>query len=93
VIESDPAGVLAGMLLIIYILGSIKGWLRISSAAEALSGNAGEIRRLWWMFCLLWPLVSVLFLYNFFASAVTRRIVWRGVSYEMRSASETRVAR
>ena len=81
------------MLAIIYILGSLKGWLRIVSAREALPGMARDLNRVWWMFCLLWPMVSVLFLCNFMGSAATRRIVWRGVSYHMRSASETRVVR
>ncbi len=93
VFRGDSATALLVMLAVIYLLGSIKGWLRIASAAEVLSGMASEVNRLWWMFCLLWPLVSVLFLCNFVGSAVTRRIVWRGVSYEMRSASETRVVR
>jgi ceramide glucosyltransferase len=91
--RGDSAGLLLAMLLIIYILGSIKGLLRIASAGEALPGDVSEINKLWWMFCLLWPMVSILFLSNFLASAVTRRIVWRGVSYEMRSPSETRVRR
>ena len=91
--RGDSATGLVVMLAIIYILGSIKGWLRIASAAEILSGVAVEVNRLWWMFCLLWPLVSILFLGNFAGSAFTRRIVWRGVCYEMKSASETSVVR
>ena len=93
VFRGDSAAALLVMLAIVYLLGSIKGWLRIVAATEVLSGMAGEVKRLWWMFCLLWPLVSVLFLCNFVGSAGTRRIVWRGVSYEMRSSSETRVVR
>jgi hypothetical protein len=86
-------GGLAAALLIIYALGSIKGWFRIDAAASALPEVGPEIRRLWWMFCLIWPLVSVPFLYNFLRSALTRKIAWRGVSYEMRSPSETIVLR
>ena len=92
VIGHSTAGLLA-MLAIIYILGSMKGMLRIESASRVLSGVAREVKRLWWMFCLLWPLVSILFLWNFVASSLRRRIVWRGVAYEMRSPSETRVVR
>ena len=74
---------------LIYLLGSLKGVLRIKAALSALPGYRRDILTCWWMFCLLWPLVSLLFLYNFVRSALTRRIVWRGVSYELRSASET----
>jgi ceramide glucosyltransferase len=77
------------MLGLIYLFGSIKGAIRMSSAADALPEVAGEVARLWWMFCLLWPLVSLVFLYNFIRSAATRRINWRGVVYEMKSPTET----
>ncbi|MFP5262306.1 MAG: glycosyltransferase [Blastocatellia bacterium] len=77
------------MLTMIYSLGSIKGALRLLAAREALPSARNEITRSWWMFCLLWPLVSLVFLYNFIKSATTRRIHWRGVCYEMRSPTET----
>jgi cellulose synthase/poly-beta-1,6-N-acetylglucosamine synthase-like glycosyltransferase len=77
------------MLALIYWLGSIKGTLRLLAAREALPTARKEIMRLWWMFCLLWPLVSLIFLYNFIKSATTRRIYWRGVCYEMISPTET----
>lgn len=77
------------MLAMIYLLGSIKGALRMIAASALLQTERHEIRRTWWMFCLLWPLAAVLFLYNFIKSATTRRIKWRGVVYEMRSPTET----
>ncbi len=79
------------MLGAIFLLGSIKGALRLAGAVEALPSARDEIKRLWWMYCLLWSLVSLLFLCNFIRSAVTRRITWRGVTYELRSADETRI--
>lgn len=77
------------MLSLIYLFGSTKGLLRLMAAREAVRSEGREITRLWWMFCLLWPLVSLLFLYNFLKSATTRHIVWRGVEYEMISPDET----
>jgi ceramide glucosyltransferase len=77
------------MISIIYLLGTIKGALRMSAASALLQAERNEIMRMWWMFCLLWPLVAVLFLYNFIKSATTRRIKWRGVVYEMKSPTET----
>ncbi len=79
------------MLSIIYLLGSIKGALRIIAASEALPQSRKDILSLWWMYVLLWPLVSLVFLYNFIKSATTRRIKWRGVVYEMCSPDDTRV--
>jgi ceramide glucosyltransferase len=74
---------------LIYLLGSLKGIQRVKSAVLAMAEFRSEILKCWWMFCLLWPLVSVLFLYNFVRSAMTRRILWRGIRYELRSPSET----
>jgi len=84
-----PAIPAALLLAAIYALGSLKGLLRLLAARTALALARGEITRLWWMFCLLWPLVSLLFLYNFAKSATTRKITWRGVTYEMRSPAST----
>ena len=88
-ISGSPATGTALMIGTIYALGSLKGWLRLIAAREALAHAREEITRLWWMLCFLWPLVSLLFLYNFAKSATTRRITWRGVTYEMRSPDST----
>ncbi|HJQ67436.1 MAG TPA: glycosyltransferase [Blastocatellia bacterium] len=84
---------LTTMLATIYLLGTVKGALRLDGARAALRPERREITRMWWVYCLLWPLVSILFLYNFIKSATTRRIRWRGVVYEMRSPTETIVIR
>jgi cellulose synthase/poly-beta-1,6-N-acetylglucosamine synthase-like glycosyltransferase len=76
-------------IAIIYVLGSAKGSLRLTTAAAALPERRDEVWSQWWMFVLLWPLVSLLFVYNFLRSATTRRITWRGTSYELRSPTET----
>lgn len=81
------------MITTTYLLGSIKGALRLVGAGAALSEHRREVLHLWWMFVLLWPLVSLVFLYNFLRSATTRRITWRGVVYELRSPSDTIVMR
>ena len=77
------------MMSAIYVLGSMKGALRMVSAMEAIATARLEIMKLWWAYCFIWPLVSIVFLYNFIKSATTRRITWRGVRYEMRSPAET----
>jgi ceramide glucosyltransferase len=37
----------------------------------------------------LWPVASLLFLWNAIAAAVSRRITWRGITYELKSPAET----
>jgi ceramide glucosyltransferase len=82
---------LAAALMLIYLLGSLKGALRLRAASLALPQFAQEIRASWAAFCVLWPAVSLLFLYNFIRSWTTRRITWRGVCYELVSDSETKI--
>ena len=88
-LAGSTATLAAVMIGTIYALGSLKGLLRLIAAREALAPAREEIARLWWMLCFLWPLVSLLFLYNFTKSATTRRLTWRGVTYEMRSPDST----
>jgi hypothetical protein len=73
----------------IYSLGSLKGWLRLRAVRLMLPEAAADLRRMRPVYYFLWPVVSLLFLYDFAASAFTRKITWRGVKYEMRSRTET----
>jgi ceramide glucosyltransferase len=77
------------LLFVVFLLGLVKGALRLTAARTAIKDAPDRVTRLWWMFCLLWPIVSLVFLFNFLKSATTRRIRWRGVCYEMRSPTET----
>ncbi len=52
-----------------------------------------SLQKTWWAYVLLGPIVSVLYLYNVLASAWTKRIVWRGIGYEMVSPTETIILR
>jgi hypothetical protein len=87
----DPTIVLWICLPLIYLLGSAKGAIRMEAASKALLHVRPLIRKYWWMYCLGWPIVSLLFLYNFVHSSLTRRICWRGVRYELRSPVETTI--
>jgi hypothetical protein len=37
---------------------------------------------------LLWPFASLLYLYNAIAAGLSRRIQWRGITYELKSPTE-----
>jgi len=74
---------------LIYLLGAGKGWLRMRAMETIMPEHRKRIRRYWWAYCLLFPVVSLLFLYNLIVSATTRRISWRGICYELKSPGET----
>lgn len=82
-------GSLPALLTAIFLLGSASGVLRVIQAMRMLPDHRRHIGRQVWAHALLGPLASLLYLYNFAASALTRRITWRGISYEMISPSKT----
>jgi ceramide glucosyltransferase len=92
ILDQPPILVLS-LLAVIYLLGSAKGVLRLLAAREMLAQAKHEITRLWWIYVFGWILVSLVYLYNFLKSATTRRILWRGVIYDLRSPEETIVIR
>jgi ceramide glucosyltransferase len=81
------------ILLVIFTMGSMKAHLRLRAVALAI--NDRRIRSLGTMLAhvFLWPFASLLYLCNALAALVSRRITWRGISYELKSGSETVIIR
>lgn len=77
------------LLAMVYLLGVWKAWLRLSAVRLALKGHSDLLRRDAFSQLFLWPLTTLLFLYNALAAAFSRRITWRGITYELRSPTET----
>jgi len=48
-----------------------------------------QVRRLRWRYVFAAPLASAMTLLNTLHSSRTRRLTWRGVTYELRSPTET----
>ncbi len=65
--------------------------LLLASVPRLLPDLAPEIWSRRWHYYFLAPTASFLSLLNTVYSLTTRRIVWRGIEYELVSASETRV--
>ena len=83
---------LALLMTGIFMLGATSGGIRAMVATQLLPTNRARIQKLWWAYVLIGPVVSILYLYNIFASAWSNRIVWRGISYEMISPRETAIS-
>jgi cellulose synthase/poly-beta-1,6-N-acetylglucosamine synthase-like glycosyltransferase len=76
-------------LLLIFAMGAVKSHLRLRAVTLVI---ADEWMRTWpttLAHTCLWPLASLLFLVNAIAAAVSRRIKWRGITYELKSPTET----
>ncbi|HYE12857.1 MAG TPA: glycosyltransferase family 2 protein, partial [Pyrinomonadaceae bacterium] len=75
----------------IFLLGVWKVFFRLRAAALVLEGHHARLRAGVWAHLLLWPLTALLFLYNALAAARSRRIVWRGIAYRLKSPTETEI--
>ena len=77
------------LLLLIFLLGAGKSFLRLRAVILPLAYYRQELRNSAPAHLLLWPLTVLIFLYNALAAACSRRIEWRGTTYELKSPTET----
>jgi ceramide glucosyltransferase len=81
------------LLLLIFLLGAGKAFLRLCAVRLPLARYHHELKRSAPAHLLLWPLPVLIFLYNALAAARSRRIEWRGTTYELKSPTETVIIR
>jgi ceramide glucosyltransferase len=74
--------------LIIFTLGATKSFIRWRAINIALPDYAPSLRRDLLAHILLWPIASVLYLYNAIIAGFSQRITWRGITYELKSPTE-----
>jgi cellulose synthase/poly-beta-1,6-N-acetylglucosamine synthase-like glycosyltransferase len=79
----------AVLLLIIFCLGSMKSHFRLRAVCQLIPDPRLRSFGTTLAQLTLWPLASVLYLYNALAAAFSRRITWRGITYELKSPTET----
>ena len=72
-------------LLLVSILSIGKAWLRL----KAVSMVIPEAKRQALPQLTLWLLAAPLFLYNCFCALLSRKMTWRGITYELVSEKET----
>ncbi|MDX6613821.1 MAG: hypothetical protein QOD75_3007 [Blastocatellia bacterium] len=83
-----PVGWLLALLAIIFILGAAKGLIRLRAIADVLPEYKVDSLASLLAHLFLWPVAALLYLYNALAAAFSRRISWRGITYELKSPTE-----
>lgn len=81
------------LLVVIFVFGAIKSYIRLRSVELPLTKYKKELRKTLPAHLLLWPLTSALFLYNCLGAMLSRRIEWRGITYELKSPTEAVIIR
>ena len=77
------------LLGVIFLLGMAKGFVRWQAVMMPLARYRTGLRRDLAAHLLLWPIASLLYLYNAIAAGFSQRIQWRGIIYELKSPTET----
>lgn len=77
------------LISVTYALGVWKAWLRWRAVNLVLVNYRKLLRRDAPAQLFLWPLATAIFLHNALAAGFSRRINWRGITYELRSPTET----
>jgi len=81
------------LLLVILALGMMKSYLRLRAVRSVITDRGLRSFTTALAHLTLWPFASLLFLCNALAAAMSRRITWRGITYELKSPSETVIIR
>lgn len=66
-----------------------KAWLRLNAAKLVLKKYESELNRQFRAQNTLWIFSPALFFYNAFRALLSRKIVWRGIGYELKSHDKT----
>jgi len=83
-ISLHPRLSVALLLFFIFALGATKSFIRFRAVSRVLETSYRDLPA----HLLLWPFASLLYLYNAIAAAFSRRITWRGITYELKSSRE-----
>lgn len=77
----SPSILLPLTLLVIFTLGATKSFVRWRAINPVLNRDL-------FAHIFLWPIASLLYLYNAIVAGFSRRITWRGITYELKSPTE-----
>lgn len=79
------------ILALISVFSIGKSWLRLNAVKLVLKNYKKELNAQFWTQNTLWIFSPALFFYNCFRALLSRKIVWRGIEYELKSPNETRI--
>lgn len=79
--------ILALLLVSVFSIG--KSRLRLNAVKLILKNYKNELNKQFWTQNTLWILSPTIFFYNAFCALISRKIVWRGIVYKLKSARET----
>lgn len=76
------------ILATLFLLGAAKSFIRWKAIRIPLAEHRSKLDRDLWAHVFLWPFASLLYFYNTIVAGFSRRIKWRGITYELKSSTE-----
>ncbi len=80
-------------LLLVSAFSIGKSWLRLKAVRLVLKDYESKLKKQFWTQNTLWILSPALFFYNCFRALLSRKIVWRGICYQLDSPEKTSILR
>jgi ceramide glucosyltransferase len=78
----------SALVLLIFVLGALKSYVRLRAVRIPLRAYGHKFRGNLLAHITLWPIASLVYLFNAVTAAFSRRIEWRGITYELKSPTE-----
>ena len=78
-------------LLIISAFSIGKSYLRLNAVKLVLSDYKDDLKKQFWAQNTLWVFTPAVFFYNCIRALISRKIIWRGIEYNLKSSLQTEV--
>ena len=77
------------LLALVFALGFGKAWLRLKAVKLILKNYENELNQQFLPQVMLWAVTPIVYFYNCVGALFSRKIIWRGIEYKLKSATET----
>lgn len=77
------------LLVSVFSIG--KSWLRLKAVRLILKDYESDLQKQFWTQNILWIFSPALYFYNCFCALISRKIIWRGISYQLDSPEKTSI--
>lgn len=91
IVATVPSFHLAALTFLPVLLAIMRSGLRLAGVTEVLPAVRSQLMGQAWIYLLLTAVIPFLYVVNFATSLATRKIRWRGTTYELISPQQTRI--
>lgn len=90
-IATHPAFQLGVLTIFPMLLAALRGAVRLVGVTDALPAWRSEVTSQAWIYLVIGTLIPFVYILNFLASIRSRKMRWRGITYELQGRNQTRI--